>query len=635
MSLLQPRDRATLLDSLRPPTGFRFDSAVATTYSLHLEALLTAPLAFALYDSMADGEPADGGLEPIAVLEAVRRYAAQMVVFCQAGQIGVPPSRPVLAWLEEVVVPVTAPVDGGVFHPKVWVVRFVRDRDGARVLRVLCLSRNLTFDRSWDTVLRLDSHALGAEAKQATLDTEPLRRFLQGLLPLPVAPLPDGRRAVVESLVADLDGAVFALPDGCRSARFWPLGLPGFAGDPLPGERRRTLTISPFVTAGRLRVVGGKGKGHALVSREEELDRLPTGALDSFEQVFVLTSDADLSAPADVAAPGSDAVESDAVEPSVEHDDDPGCSLSGLHAKVTVAETSSGTVVLAGSANATSAAHVRNVEFVTELVVPSLRIDELLAPATGEPSLGNLLVAYSSPEVPSERDPAETLADDLDVIRRRFADTAFRAKVRPDADAGFELLLQSDQPPLDGTSPEGLTARAWPVTMSEAHAVDLDPDATVAVTFPSSLEGLTSFFAVELVLRNGDLIADSRFVISAPLDGVPENRHTRIIAAILRDRDRFIRYLLLLLGDPGQGDDLAGEAAAWLGRGTFGSGMDTDVPLLEVLVRSLSRTPGRLDHVANLIDELLATDEGRTVLPDGFEQVWEPIWSARRSLRDG
>lgn len=629
MSLLQPRDRATLLDSLRPPTGFGFDSAVATTYSLHLEALLTAPLAFALYDSMADGEPADGGLEPVAVLEAVRRYAAQMVVFCQAGQIGVPPSRPVLAWLEGVVVPVTAPFDGGVFHPKVWVVRFMRERDGARVLRVLCLSRNLTFDRSWDTVLRLDSHVLGTEAKRAALDTEPLRRFLEGLLPLPVTPLADGKRAVVESLIADLDGATFALPDGCGAARFWPLGLPSLVGDPLPDDRRRTLTISPFVTAGRLEVVAGKGKGHTLVSREEELDLLPIGALEPFEQVFVLTSDADLSAPADVEVPGPDAV-----EPSVERDDEPGCSLSGLHAKVTVAETPSGTVVLTGSANATSAGHGRNVEFVTELVVPSLRIDDLLAPATGEPSLGNLLVAYSPPEAPSERDPSEALADDLDVIRRRFADTAFRGNVRPDTDSGFVLLLESDQPPLVGTIPEGLEARMWPVTMTEAHGADLDPASSVEVTFPSSLEGLTSFFAVELVVRQGDLVADTRFVISAPLDGVPENRHTRIIAAILRDRDRFIRYLLLLLGDPGQGDDLAGEAATWLGRGAFGAGGGVDIPLLEVLVRSLSRTPGRLDHVANLIDELLATDEGREVLPEGFEQVWAPIWTARRSLGD-
>ncbi len=627
MSLLQPRDRATLLDSLRPPTGFRFDSAVATTYSLHLEALLTAPLAFALYDSVADGEPADSGLEPIAVLEAVRRYASQMVVFCQAGQIGVPPSRPVLAWLEDVVVPVTAPLDGGVFHPKVWVVRFVRERDGARVLRVLCLSRNLTFDRSWDTVLRLDSHALGTEVKAGAVDPEPLRRFVEGLLPLPVTPLADERRVVVESLIDDLDGAAFALPDGCRSARFWPLGLPGLDADPLPEARRRTLTISPFVTAGRLAIVAGTGKGHVLVSREEELNLLPTGALDSFADVFVLTPDADLSASAEVDASGPDPVE------SVERDDEPGCSLSGLHAKVTVAETSSGAVVLTGSANATSAGHGRNVEFVTELVVPSLRIDDLLAPATGEPTLGNLLVAYAAPDIPSERDPSESLSDDLDVIRRRFADTAFRGNVHPDEGSGFVLRVESDEPPLTGTI-EGLEARLWPVTMTEAHGAALDPAAPVTATFPSSLEGLTSFFAVELVLRKDELVADTRFVINAPLAGVPENRHTRIIAAILRDRDRFIRYLLLLLGDPSQGDDLAGEAAVWLGRGAFGPGATVDVPLLEVLVRSLSRTPGRLDHVANLIDELLATEEGRSVLPDGFEDVWQPIWATRRGLPD-
>lgn len=41
------------------------------------------------------------------------------------------------------------------FHPKVWAIRYM-DEVGAVRYRLLCLSRNLTFVRSWDTILTLE-----------------------------------------------------------------------------------------------------------------------------------------------------------------------------------------------------------------------------------------------------------------------------------------------------------------------------------------------------------------------------------------------------------------------------------------------------------------------------------------------
>lgn len=43
--MLDPRDRGALLEALRPPPGYVVDAAIATTYSLDLVTLLTAPLA--------------------------------------------------------------------------------------------------------------------------------------------------------------------------------------------------------------------------------------------------------------------------------------------------------------------------------------------------------------------------------------------------------------------------------------------------------------------------------------------------------------------------------------------------------------------------------------------------------------
>src|SRR5690606_13044252 len=157
--MLAPETRRILMEALEPPPGFRFDLAVATTYSLDLMALLTAPLAFSMFDADAartrgDGDAAES-TNPFALLQAVRSYAARTTVFCQAAQI-VPPARyqRVLTYLEDSVVEVNPPSASGVFHPKLWALRMVGEDDEV-LYRLLCLSRNLTFDRSWDTMLVL------------------------------------------------------------------------------------------------------------------------------------------------------------------------------------------------------------------------------------------------------------------------------------------------------------------------------------------------------------------------------------------------------------------------------------------------------------------------------------------------
>lgn len=187
--MLAPETRVMLTDALRPPDGYRVDVAVATTYSLDLTALLLAPLSFALFDQPSDGEITR--VDPIRLLEAVRRHSEHTTVFCQAGAIAVPSSyRSILTFIEDSVREVMPPNEGRVFHPKIWALRF-RDGVGSHLHRFLCLSRNLTFDRSWDTALRLDEDPEG----EARVDSQPLADFLSALPGLAVQKLSDERRA--------------------------------------------------------------------------------------------------------------------------------------------------------------------------------------------------------------------------------------------------------------------------------------------------------------------------------------------------------------------------------------------------------------------------------------------------------
>src|SRR5213594_1009892 len=121
--MLDPYTREILFEMFRPPDGCELDFAIGTTYSLDLVALLTAPLAFTFFEwEDHDGKPTG---DPIALLEALRRNASRIRVFHQAGQIYVPGTHQILFhYLEEMLVPASAHSSQGVFHPKLWVLRY-------------------------------------------------------------------------------------------------------------------------------------------------------------------------------------------------------------------------------------------------------------------------------------------------------------------------------------------------------------------------------------------------------------------------------------------------------------------------------------------------------------------------------
>ncbi|MYE02150.1 MAG: hypothetical protein F4Y03_12915 [Alphaproteobacteria bacterium] len=172
--MLSPDSRTVAFDLLRPPVGYNLDFALLTTYTLNLETMLALPLSLVAR--------ADNGIEelladPLLLLEALRRAGERIHVFVDRAGIAIPRQRRELyALLEPSIHPVRAS-GGGAFHPKVWVLRFVSE-DESPLLRVAILSRNLTFDRSWD--IALASEAV-PKPRQRTAGSRPLAEFVRRL----------------------------------------------------------------------------------------------------------------------------------------------------------------------------------------------------------------------------------------------------------------------------------------------------------------------------------------------------------------------------------------------------------------------------------------------------------------------
>ena len=616
--MLGTRERTLLLESLRPPAGYRLERAIGTSYTLDLIALLTAPLAFTFFDVHdEEGEPVG---DPVALLEALRRHAERVTLFCQAGAIAVPkPAQALLAYLEGSVIEVRAPLDEGVFHPKVWVLGFVSE-DGPPVYRLLCLSRNLTFDRAWDTCLCLE----GSRTDRSFARNAPLRDLLAALPRLATRRLSSELAAELHRMAEDVMHVDLRPPTPFDDFRIHPLGLTPGHGWPFPA-RGRSLAISPYLVGSIVnRLVRDHGL-EVLVSRPEAFEELQNVSLP--ERCYVLSSAAQL----DSREPDEDVK---VTEPPTAATD---LELSGLHAKLFLFEDGPTARLFTGSANATRAAFELNVELLVELVGSSkvCGIAALLGDEddAGVSSLRTLLELYV-PEGTGPVDPEQqALERRVDRLARLLGAARLTARVgESEEEDRYDVRLSGAPPDL----PSGVEVRVWPVTLTTDAARPVeDAEAGVIATFHGlSFEALTAFFAFEISAREGSLRASRRFSVTVELIGAPEDRKERLLRSFLKNRRQVLRLLLLLLMDEGADVSLFVDAARrdeHASRWPFGG--REEPTLLEALLRSLSRDPARVDHAARLIADLGRTPEGRDLLPEGLEEIWESVWAVREEVR--
>jgi len=191
--MLNPNSRALYTDMLTAPVGMVFDEAVAATFSMDPMVLLEAPVHLALQGA-GGKEPPD----PLAILDSVRRFSRKITVCVQNGQILVPSSakpNPLFGLLEEMCVEMVVP-KGGVFHPKLWCIRFQDVHSDAAWMRLVILSRNMTLDRSWDLSLQLD----GPVGKRNQDVNRPLARFFNRVQRMTKRPLVEERAEQLHGL---------------------------------------------------------------------------------------------------------------------------------------------------------------------------------------------------------------------------------------------------------------------------------------------------------------------------------------------------------------------------------------------------------------------------------------------------
>lgn len=615
--MLDPKDRELYIRALCPPSGYNLELAIATTYTLNLLTLLSVPLAFAKFDLKTKDEILE---EPISILEAVRRTAGKFHVFCQNGGIEVRRySHPLFHYLEDMVVEVSPPHPEGIFHPKIWIMRF-KEQDGNKVLyRFLCLSRNITFDKSWDTILTLE----GEVRRRFFARNIPLSDFVRFLPKLSKKRLRKSLSNEIGDIAEEIRHVDFKAPQGFEEFAFWPLGIPKYKRFPLHNNYWRIMVVSPFLTDDLLKRLAYKKKQNVLISRNEELDLLKSETLGMFKEKYVM----------DDAAGNEDYASIEiSSEVSQKSQLDDKCDLSGLHAKLFVADAGWDSYMWTGSANTTTAAFSNNVEFLVELKGKKSKvgINKILEKKEGITNFINLLQEYIPPTKPVKVDESKKEKEKkLESVKRQIANSNLKVLVSKDKKNKLyhlELLWPWN---LKFKEREDIRCSVWPISLKSNSGIRQNLFKPVSPISFSDLpiEKITSFFAFKLELEE----LCKSFALNLPIRGIPEDREEKILQSIVSNRENFLRYLWLLLyeGDYAFFDSNMGVKIT----GLFKPGRiwhaGEEIPLFEELVRAYSRSPDKIKRIAKLIDDLSKTEEDNKILPQEFKQLWAVFKEAK------
>ncbi len=594
------RNRLDYGELLCPPSGYQLDRAVATTYSVDLGTLLSIPISL-VYAQTMEGDFSGARFQ---LLEAIKKFSSKVKVYHQMGQLHVQAKQNWLyAYLEDALVPILPNDAFTAFHPKVWIIRFTameEEVDLPTFFRVIVLSRNLTFDRSWDVAACLEGE-LGSSVQESNRPLTDFVRWLHAQSPI----------AEVEQFLGELERVNFTTPHPFESHAFHPIGLPGYETNPV-GEQKadKTLAMSPFLHEVAIQQLRDNTKHRLrLFSERRELEKMPVKLLKQIRCHHL----SDLI----VEGEGLEAAEEGATD----------VQQQNLHAKLFLFEDKEETRWFLGSANATKAALNKNVEFMVEMRgnASATRIRPRLKELMGEGEDNGPFISFD-PELAGKDDSEEGAKQQES---RLFEYALMKSEVRgrvEQAENGknFDLHISLDLGKVPSKSNLKLTIQPF---NSKQVAQKVQPGSKQVCIFRNIIEvELSRFLHVRIEVIGGEL--QHEFLWRIEIDGLPQDRLENILKKIINSEDKFFEYLRFLLADEITKEDLI--ASIEDDDPHSQSGYDSDesahfnLPIYEQLLVVASRTPRKLAEVDEIIRHLAGDENGNEcVIPETFLSFWE------------
>lgn len=602
--MLNPNnDRLDYGQILVPPDDYFLDFAIGTTYSLDLDALVGACIALGL------SEETDSNLmkNPICLLEALRITGDKVALFCEGGQIYTPNNvTPLYILLEKIVFQVSTSKRKEItkypsFHPKFWLIRYI-NKNKTPLYRVVVLSRNLTFDRSWDVTFTMD----GKVNNKITSKAAPVIDFVSYLTNFLTADdNSKSKSKKIKTIIRELPYVHFELnTNEFEDFEFLPTGVKKANGGfhtiddkaffPLfRDSSHEVLIMSPFLTNSVIKgfVEKNKNLSHAdymLFTRAMSLGKLNPNDCKDF-RIFTLK---------DAVVDGELTVSEEGQQPQKQD----------IHAKIFMVRKYSDTYLYLGSLNASHNAIKGNVEFTVMLKSKNryLNMNELSKSLFNgsENSSANPFQEVKLTEnfeVDEEQEKKDILDSYIkEIVRMKPSAQVICNEGHYDINVCFENFNNIE-----------FKVTVLPLLFNKPELLSEN------ILFKNLLlNQLSEFYKISVTDTYGTNTVQRVIVI--PTEGMPNDREKNVITHVVKDKNSFYRYISFLLGD----DFALSALESTTGVNSFGEKSNLksiQIPALyEKMLKSAATAPERLKE----IDYLIKAVSKDGVIPKEFEELY-------------
>ena len=580
---------------LNAPEGFKLDRAVATTYSLDLITLLSIPVAL-FYQKNMDGKITEDRMD---IFDAIQKSSDTITVYCQKGKIKVPAEyNRMLTFVEDSVIEILPDVNFKSFHPKIWVIRYKNTKKEI-LYRVLVLSRNLTFDRSYDIAFSLE----GFVGNNENPKSKPLCDYVTHLTK-------SGKFKGADTFIKDLGLVNFIVSEPFNEFQMHPMGFEAYT-NPLQKQQWKDLIIvSPFLHKDTLKQLSSQISGKKyLISRKEELDKIHRDILDQYKTYCF----------SKYIVEGEDIENEECV---VNDEPDEEAKPQNLHAKFYIGTDTKGkTNWYLGSANCSKPAMETNEEFLIHLSgdSPKIGFNKMLDILLYKDEKYRIFDLYER----EEKEPK--ISDEYDFRPQEYALLNYINKA---GNISAECIADENEPNLFTLK---IVLKDNSIFKNKDVSFHFSPYA-----FNSGLKkveggGEYLFNAISLFKLNPFLEwrikhktknQEKEFITRIPILNMPDNRKQEVFNSIIQNQERFMQLIQFLLG---AGDDNATFGAnKKKGNKTKRSGTSwfLDQNMYEELLMASSRDAGKLVEIDKLIERLKKANSG-DLIPQEFDDLWK------------
>ena len=595
--MLNPNnDRLDYGQLLSAPDKYKLDFAIGTTYSLDLDALVGASLALGLSED-TDSKIAQN---PIALLEALRVTGDKIALFCEAGQIHLPSKVTSLYMLlEQMVYQVKTPKKKGIaaypsFHPKFWLIRYVNER-GEPLYRVVILSRNLTFDRSWDVTFCMD----GKKSNKATKKNQPINDFVEYLLKfMPVESQP-GKRTKIRRILKELSYIHFETDSReFYDYDFIPVGVKNTDGGfhsikeyPLFTDTfHEILVMSPFLSDGIIKNFNDRNKyiehtDYTLITRAMSLPRLKPESCANFK-IYTIKDNV-IDGESIVSEEGNDIQKQD------------------IHAKVYMVRKNSDADLYLGSLNASHNAVSGNIEFMIRLRSKNRYLN-----------LTKLTEALFCGNEDNPNNPFQLV--DINSVKKEHT-------VDPDSvlDSVIKNITRLNPSAEVSQNGETYNINVFFEDIVEGYTVSVSPlfsNKTAPLAEKVSFENLNLLQLSEfykIVVSDGENTVSR--VIIIPTTGLPEDRDKAVVSSVVKDKNCFYQYISFLLGE----NFTIGASELFVAQNEGNNALHSTHTVMPALYEKMLQTAANDPQKFNEIEYLMKAVAKDGVVPEYFEKTYQ------------